>query len=903
MKVFTDFLADYRDLKFIFEYGFYWDDMVTQTLYEKGSQIIRELTGILKDNVYSNGPYVCWWECVGGKKRSQRRLIWQNHYRLSQNRWFHFLYGCFGASDVLLKEMVLNCIYRQKSGICGRTDQDCPYNQRICRIEEKKELFRQLADGIRGNKCRDWIGSDIFDRVCQDYHDVVIIEGNKREMLLKGGRYRQKENYYLKKNSWTFDEMRTHGLLKTEADYDNFLQMLSFFTDFTPLSVLGGHFLRKLRGNEIFKRNAVIFVRNLPSDFALEQEYIYRCLYAMVNRRNIRYGECEYRPIRLRYLDCGMSGLEENLYLQAADLQSGEIQLLPLRDGVYVESGSANADSENCNSEECGIEEDLLEFQVEFYYHSQAEYLRERREKEWRGYCVKIESVNGFHYLKSPYDLQLRQWNIEIACYRVPKRDLPGFLLFIQSFGDFARLLNPCGEWESQKVTAGEAARSKNIEEQSLLNVYDSAALIEELWKESKRLPPRKTELEWLLFIFEYYPNMCRLFMEDTWLNAIKSCLIKEIGTIEWFREEQFEFASRTADLFPEKVKKYRRIMEAVRGHQILEYEYDHKIVKIFPYALEYDVTNHLASRKKGAVPIREPIDIMCYSIKAKRNIKIRFAKIKTTCVYEREQVEFSDLDKLYHILAYSVRCAVYKRQEILKTAYKLIESLWKADSRGEDNYNRKIRKRFGKKADFNQEYMELDKLIHSDKGPKGEKLQEAEAFQREVFEYWTLQRYEETEEDFHYQYQAFLLKLFREACQRLWSPRAGSGVKEQLDQVAGEEIWTLISGPDLGGGEEKIPNEIAFYNERLKNSSVSFSLKKGKEDKIDIVYQMFRCFVCAGDRLPNGQIRFTVIYESFYYRKIHMAFMALGDWIEAIEPVKTADIIRKRRENMESRR
>ena len=49
---------------------------------------------------------------------------------------------------------------------------------------------------------------------------------------------------------------------------------------------------------------------------------------------------------------------------------------------------------------------------------------------------------------------------------------------------------------------------------------------------------------------------------------------------------------------------------------------------------------------------------------------------------------------------------------------------------------------------------------------------------------------------------------------------------------------------------------------------------------------------------LSDGKLRFCVSYEKFDYRKIHMTLMALGDCIDNIEPIKTADIINKRKEN-----
>ena len=58
------------------------------------------------------------------------------------------------------------------------------------------------------------------------------------------------------------------------------------------------------------------------------------------------------------------------------------------------------------------------------------------------------------------------------------------------------------------------------------------------------------------------------------------------------------------------------------------------------------------------------------------------------------------------------------------------------------------------------------------------------------------------------------------------------------------------------------------------------------------------RNFICAGKIEQDGRIEVTVTYESFYYRKVHMALMALQDDIEDISPKYIADVIQKRIEN-----
>ena len=97
-----------------------------------------------------------------------------------------------------------------------------------------------------------------------------------------------------------------------------------------------------------------------------------------------------------------------------------------------------------------------------------------------------------------------------------------------------------------------------------------------------------------------------------------------------------------------------------------------------------------------------------------------------------------------------------------------------------------------------------------------------------------------------------------------------------------------------------EIVNEIAFENERLKNAKITFWMKNGEEDKIDQIYRLFGNFLCAGEMKDGGKIFFTVTYEKFYYRKIHMALMAAAEWIEKIEPAETAEIIKSRLKNRE---
>ena len=102
----------------------------------------------------------------------------------------------------------------------------------------------------------------------------------------------------------------------------------------------------------------------------------------------------------------------------------------------------------------------------------------------------------------------------------------------------------------------------------------------------------------------------------------------------------------------------------------------------------------------------------------------------------------------------------------------------------------------------------------------------EAEAFFHRVFDYWkTMPEDSET-----YQYQAFLLACLSDGCRRLWSPRTGGEVRDALDRIESQDIWELIAGD----GKDGIVNEITFFNERLKNTTISFVLKDRSEEAIE---------------------------------------------------------------------
>lgn len=859
VKVFIDLLADFEQLKYIFEYGFYWDDETAELITNKTSQSFRELSDILSDEVLANCATISWTESIpkGAARKSNRRMVFQNHYRLTQNRWIQDLYGSYGAyNSWYARDYIVNCKRTDGNFGCEK-ERKCTY-YRICQINQETDVFLKLSQGICATT----------DGFCEkDLSNVKFLRRYKDVIVSTEGRFE------LKENPWTFEVMTRKSLISSQEEYGRFLEMLNFLSEFTPLSVLGGNFLRRLP--DVREDTApVILVRNLPLDYGLEQEFIYRTLYAIVHGYSIQYNGEEYAPQQICYKERGFSGLEENLYLHAKSTNTGKMKWLRLGEGAYIEIGKKCKyfrDESGTDEEE---QEELIE--VEFLYNNQTEYLLERRKKGW-GDAI-IETLDHIRVLEmdSPYDSGKREWNVDKVTYKIRRCDIPGFQTFIRSFGDFARMRNQT-KMEKREQKFFPIRKAKNRELQSLLSLYNSKKLAENA---SRPLPPLKEEEGWLLFVLKHYPGMCQMFLERKTLERIEGELASQKFT--WLWEEWYDDRRRVLDLSEHKAPKYREILNAVRKGMVLQYEFNRRNVSIVPYALEYDFVNHLTGHEQ------EPLDVMCYSLNEKRNIRIRYKKIYTKQKCSFDELEFTDLDKLYHILAYAVRCAIEGRTEIWDKAEGLLELLWKTDSRGGDNYNRCIRKRWKKERDYEAIYNQLECRLK-------EIGQEQIDFLENAFGYW-VQAPKISESWMQRQYRSVLIACFEEACRRLFSQRIGKKIHSYMECIEKKELERLIRGDDLDG----VINEIAFYNEKLKNDRISFVLKEEYFGQISQVYQLFKEFVCAGQLLRDGRLQFTVSFESFYYRKIHMALMALGDWIEELEPEETAAIIEKRKKNME---
>lgn len=391
--------------------------------------------------------------------------------------------------------------------------------------------------------------------------------------------------------------------------------------------------------------------------------------------------------------------------------------------------------------------------------------------------------------------------------------------------------------------------------------------------------------------VYDFREFLCHVFIsEETYKRLYEK--VKDETKIS-FSEDILEIKDKVQDIRKSTVPKYRQIYQAVDKGKILCGIYKDQKRRLFPYALQYySYVPESYERSKR----NYPFEVMCYDMDSKRNILVTYDKINAKDISEKTILKFSDLDKIYHCLAVAIRYGIESESskesreiEPPKMISKFLSTIWKLDHRSTSSiFHRKIRKQCMKFSNYHDQYEKLLNVCDT----------EAElGFVKMVFEYWDNEFVSNTSDnDLEKIYHTFLVKCFGEALKRYHS-RAASVMKDVLDTIDDDFIWKMISG-----SSGNICNEIAFYNERLKHEKVYFSLKNPTLESIDKIYRLFSEFICTGEFLEDSStIVFTITYEKFYYRKIHMYLMILKNIICDIGPESIHDIIEQRMNNIET--
>lgn len=912
IEFFNDVLVRYDELKYNFEYGFKWDKNITKLLGKKGTDSYREVEAALRAYIY-NGVATRKYD----NKNPARKIVTKKPYSLNQTFWFQNLYGCYGMMDKKYEE--IECPEKQReeglyyeicrgdSIVLESTSGKCSYKQ-ICGVRAKSEALCQLKkEGMTINDSKEYL-HEIAEKFYKNYSNMI----EKKE-----------EKLYLKRNQWTEEDMKS---ILSEERYECFLEWISFFSTFTPLSVLGSNFLFKLRKKI---QNRFFFVRGLEVGSGLVQESIYRCLCAIHQNRQVYYDDGNlYCPLKLIYRNNKMDIKNADVFLEAQ--REDRRYQLPLKDHYIRVSENRCRVAEKEREEQNEIQ--TIDYKVEFYTNSAekrgkvTDYLEKRRLGLWREFCIEEHRMDYFKVFHSPYYPQNREWEVWEVVYRIPEEDQEGFKRYIMSFGEFASLKAPEIIFTNYDEVAERKTNQKgtNVDQYSLCNIFSAKGIWEENVKELRELkdvifPPSEAELAWLDFIIQTYPNMSQIFLLKEELDQIHKKIQEEIensnsykkiqnfygGDIKkkWFGENFWNCEKKTADCRKNLIEKYRKIYDAMKRKEWFCYMSDKKTeesesVIVLPYAMEFNVAKHLEFSKNP------PFQIMCYDWKEKRNCLVTYKdiQVKNTMKMEELMEENTVLHQLYHVLAYAVRSALDEikneigskdNQEentllLPENMNHVLEAVWNADSRKKNsNYERCIKKRLKNyNEDYNDVYRKMEAVVSNH--PMEQQIRE---FIQNVFYYWN--EVELLDGSMEKKYNTFLLDCFCSACKMLKSPRKRKKLLDALKQITSDDMLNLILGKD----EEQLLGEAAYYNEELKLTETSFSLIQNQKQWIDCVYDIFKSYNCKGGFDEQNRICFTVLYEKFNYRDIHKNLMAIRDMVDirSIQPESIRDIIQKR--------
>lgn len=784
-KIIKDILSEYDNLRFLYEYGFGWDDNIAKKILGKSSQMPRKVDN---QGIWDKIPNVNWEQNLKGRS-STRRLLNKNHYRMQKNQWIPYVYGMYGM------------------------------------------------------RC-DSVGYEYDNGTPDKYVKNYIKKGDGES------------------NIWTQDKM-IDNVFQDAKEYETFVQMLSFLVEVAPLSVLGYNFLRRLSiaqniaikkdRVEVGLTNPYIFVRRPFVHDALEQESIFRCLWAINNNCNIKIKGEIFIPEKIIYKDKGFETECENLYVRVK------------KDGK-VESGLYDS-----------------KVIVDFYYQDGAtDYLRDRRRNSpWTKYQIEntVDLDKETKLMKSPYYSD-EKWFLERITYEVPMSEKENFYTFIRSFGDFAHIVEerendiPLGNGEYVEAICNSELKG----EYTLCNEWNSNGIFDEICdrideeglNKCKFIIPTSNEVAWVKFVLENYPNFISLFFgvnSECIVDKLKEYINNNEPSLpNIFDEKIFDYNARVYDLKKDADKymflKCHKVLDKISNGTILEYKIDKsdKYTKILPYALEYNLIKHCTEKKK----IEEAIKVMCYDLIDKRDVIVslndikvndkpnRAGKCEVKCT-SKDDYQFSLLDKVYHILAYGVRSAKEGKTTIDSKYEQYIGYLFPEDThkkKSKSEYVRNIKKHMDEFESVN-----TNKVIGNVDDISNELLKRLNEMSNEIFEYYSQSNPNITlkEKNYYFNMKYFLDKVVLEVLcgfGKNVSKARRDEVLEKLKNIESNDIWELIVGEDKDG----IPNEIAYYDETLKCDTISFKLYDDiVEDSEKLcnatkrIYEMFSGYVCRG--------------------------------------------------------
>lgn len=709
----------------------------------------------------------------------------------------------------------------------------------------------------------------------------------------------------------------------TSEEIKQLYEFLLEASQIAPLYPLGYFLLQNGQFDKFRAQNnhAFFLMYHVSPDYALAQECVFRCLKALFLKKKLKIDGKLYIPLKV-FFGRKSPQYAYTPYLGAIQAEGHIHCEIDLTRITVITLDKKVTDAEK--NMQMPLKREESTFTVKFFIDAEKmAYLQNQVLRNPDCSTFRPESPVRSVTIDSPYEDGPLEATIHSARFHVRTRNRNEFFEWIRGFGEFAGKVTDDGESgfdgfcrESESVRAEASKTGRQLDlcfEDSLCQPYNSIVMKNMLEKEDgdfvKKLPPTNLEIFWLQFVLKNYPNLSRLFLDDSTLTHI-SAIVKNYvyeshnsakHAFNPFAVDEKVFSPLVYDLPNAALETLRKFKQYIKDAQPVTYrKFDEKgsdvEYRIFPYAFTY--SEREGSNQRDRVG---DVSIMAYSLTEQRIIVIRPDTLENLSK-PIQKTDLNEKEKLY--LAFA-RCEKEEnREETLKKISS--DTFWFDEKKnetetaaGDEAAEPEL------KAKKKNLYLWIEKNSSST-------LDECTA--RFLYYYDAADKM--VVSFFHYYYE--LLKdggkLFKTRTQQ---EGALPFTRQELirktnilfllyayHQEKEKSKWdTVVNDPQHAKYKSILTNIVLQQAEQDKLCKVTFCLKKealeqkAKTDILDRIFELVAPYNCVIDT-RNDEMNFTLAYDRFEFRKIHRILLGFSDIIKVTGPAETKTLIEKRLDN-----
>lgn len=720
---------------------------------------------------------------------------------------------------------------------------------------------------------------------------------------------------------------RQNGLnLKETSQLYEFLLEAS---QIAPLYPLGYFLLQNGQFDEVRKENnhAFFLVHSVSPDYALAQECIFRCLKALFFKKELKIDGRLYIPLKV-FFERKSTQYAYMPYLSAIQMNKHvpcEIDLTKV--GMITLDKSVTDAEEHLRTP---LKREESTFTVKFFIDAEkTAYLQNQvlRNPDCEPGSFRPESPARRVTIDSPYEDEPLKTTIHSARFHIAKRNRNEFFEWIRGFGEFAGEVTENSkssfggfgrESGSEAAEAsGTGRQSDSCFEDSLCQPYNSIVIKEKLEKKDgdlvKKLPPTNLEIFWLQFVLENYPNLSRLFLDDSTLAHV-SAIVNNYAdeshhrakhAFDPFAVDETDFSPLVYDLPNTELETLRKFKQYIKDAQLVTYrKFDEEgndvEYRIYPYAFTNSEREGSNQRDRAG-----DVSIMAYSLTEQRIIVIPPDKLQNLS----EPIQETDLNKPEKLYLAFASYEGENRKTLKRISKDIIKDTFWFDEKKNEAAELRLQ---AKKKNL---YLWIEKNSSST-------FDECAA----RFLHYYNAADQKTASFFRYYY-----KLLKDDGKLFKTGIHQEGVLPFTRQELIRKTNILFLLYAYHQGKEKksesakwdgivekhtdyqttLTNIVLRQAEQDKLCKVTFCLKKEaleqntRTDILDRIFELTASYNCVINTRnakddENSKMNFTLAYDRFDFRKIHRILLGLSDIVEVTGPAETKTLIEKRLENRE---